>query len=166
MIYLKLMVKVLKFSSCSEINHLQFDHHALKQEFVQADREKDCYWVAVVKMIDLQWYHLKLDQDSISLRIVACPIFKKKFDSLMTLFLILTIVKLASYLVSIAVSYIHLSTLTIVKLASYLVSIAVSYIRPSTLTIVKLATYLVSIAVSFIHPSAFLFLPDIIKLSL
>ena len=129
--------------SCSEINHLQFDHHALKQEFVQADREKDCHWVAVVKMIDLQWYHLKLDQDRISLRIVACPIFKK-LDSLMTLFL----------------------TLTIVKLASYLVSIAVSYIHPSTLTIVKLTTYLVSIAVSFIHPSAFLFLPDITKLSL
>ena len=97
-----------------------------------------------MKMIDLQWYHLKLDQDSISLRIVACPIFKKKIDSLMTLFL----------------------TLTIVKLASYLVSIAVSYIHPSTLIIVKLATYLVSIAVSFIHPSAFLFLPDITKLSL
>ena len=69
---------------------------------------------------------------------------KKKFDSLLTLFL----------------------TLTIVKLASYLVSIAVSYIHPSTLTIVKLTTYLVSIAVSFIHPSAFLFLPDITKLSL
>ena len=108
MIYLKLMVKVLKFLSCSEINHLQFDHRALKQEFVEADREKDCHWVAVVKMIDLQWYHLKLDQDRISLRIVACPILKK-IDSLMTLYLTLPIVKLASYLVSIAVSYIATS---------------------------------------------------------
>ena len=61
----------------------------------------------------------------------------------MTLFLTLTIVKLASYLVSIAVSDSLMTlflTLTIVKLASYLVSIAVSYVHPSTLTIVKLAS--------------------------